>query len=235
MKTILLKKQVYLFLFFFLLLASCSRRVYYYSGDNYFWQRAAQHRIVAVLPAEMIYTGTQPKELTPEDIKVIEERESIAFEQSLYTGIMRNVSNSRCVMPVSIQDITTTQKILQDNHISIRESWIQNDKELAQLLGVDAIVRLRIQKKRYMSDLASYGIGVGREILSDIAHKNGFGVPYIPNKTGDIYAWCNIVSNNETLWNDSYKGTSNWNRPSDEIIYTITDLFGRHFPYKRRI
>jgi hypothetical protein len=86
-----------------------------------------------------------------------------------------------------------------------------------------------------MSDLASYGIGVGREILYDIANKNRFGVPYIPNKTGDIYAWCNIVSNNETLWNDSYKGSSNWNRPSDEIIYTITDLFGRHFPYKRRI
>ena len=77
MKTILLKKQVYLFLFFFLLLASCSRRVYYYSGDTYFWQRAAEHHIVAVMPAEMVYTGTQPKDLTPEDIKVIEERKAL--------------------------------------------------------------------------------------------------------------------------------------------------------------
>src|SRR5438270_11728551 len=139
MKTILLKKQAYLLLFFFLLLASCSRRVYYYSGDTYFWQRAAQHKIVAVMPAEMVYTGTQPKNVTPEQIKSIEEQESLAFQQSLYNGIMTNAYNSRYYMTISVQDVTTTQKLLKDNNISIRESWIQNDKDLARILGVDAI------------------------------------------------------------------------------------------------
>jgi hypothetical protein len=234
MKTILLKKQVYFLPVFILLVtASCHRS--YYSADTYFWQRAAQHKIVAVMPAEMVYTGTQPKNVTPEQIKTIEEQESLAFQQSLYNGIMTNAYNSRYYMTISVQDVTTTQKLLKDNNISIRESWIQNDKDLARILGVDAIVRLRVQKKRYMSDLASYGVGVGREILSDIGSSNGFYVPYIPNKSSDIYASCNIVSNNETLWNDYYRGSSNWNRPSDQIIQDITIVFGRHFPYKRRV
>lgn len=234
MKTILLKKQVYLIPVFLLLITtSCHRS--YYTADTYFWQRAAHHKIVAVMPAEMVYTGTQPKNVTPEQIKSIEEQESLAFQQSLYNGIMTNAYNSRYYMTISIQDVTTTQKILKDNNISIRESWIQNDKDLARILGVDAIVRLRVQKKRYMSDLASYGVGVGREILYDIGSSNKFYVPYIPNKTSDIYASCNIVSNNETLWNDYYRGSSNWNRPSEQIIQDITLAFGRHFPYKRRV
>jgi hypothetical protein len=234
MKTILIRKQVY-FLAVFILLLSTSCHRSYYSADTYFWQRAANHKIVAVMPAEMVYTGTQPKNVTPEQIKTIEEQESLAFQQSLYNGIMNNAYSQRYYMTISIQDITTTQRLLKDNNISIRESWVQNDKDLARILGVDAIVRLRVQKKRYMSDLASYGVGVGREILSDIGASNGFSVPYIPNKSNDIYASCNIVSNNETLWNDYYRGSSNWNRPSDQIIQDITINFGRHFPYKRRI
>lgn len=234
MKTILLKKQVYLIPVFILLFTTACHRNYY-SADTYFWQRAANHRIVAVMPAEMVYAGIQPKNVTPEQIKTIEEQESVAFQQSLYNGIMNNAYSQRYYMTISVQDITTTEKLLKDNNISIRESWTQNDVDLARILGVDAIVRLRVQKKRYMSDLASYGVGVGREILSGIGASNGFPVPYIPNKSNDIYASCNIVSNNETLWNDYYRGSSNWNRPSDQIIQDITIMFGRHFPYKRRI
>jgi len=93
---------------------------------------------------------------------------------------------------------------------------------------------MRIQKQRYMSDVASYGISLGRQIVYNTGLGSKIPVPYIPNKTNDIYASCNIVSNNLTLWNDNYKGASDWNSPSDIVIENITDNFGRHFPYKRR-
>ncbi|MGZ3882468.1 MAG: hypothetical protein ACXVBF_14060, partial [Flavisolibacter sp.] len=134
---------------------------------------------------------------------------------------------------VGFQDISTTQKLLEENNISVRASWREDDKKLARLLGVDAVVRMRIQKTRYMSDLASFGVGYGQQVLYQIGNVGKY-IPYVPNKTNDIYASCNIVSNNQTLWNDDYRGSSNYTVPSEKVIDNITDNFGRHFPYRKR-
>jgi hypothetical protein len=215
----------------FLAFTSCAHK--YYTSST-FEQQTAKHRTIAILPAEMIFTGSQPKTVTPEDIEKIEETESRAFQNSLYNGILRHANSKKYFTTISVQDIGTTQNLLEENHISVRDSWKTDDKKLAGILGVDAVVRLRIQKKRYMSDLASMGIGVGMQVLSQIGSANNFPVPYISNKTNDIYASCNIVSNNQTLWNDSYNGATNYNRPSEQVIDDITDVFGKHFPYRKR-
>ena len=136
-------------------------------------------------------------------------------------------------MAVGVQDISTTQKLLEDNGISIRNSWREDDKKLAKILGVDAVVRMRIQKKRYMSDLASFGVSYGQQVLNQIGNVGKY-IPYVPNKTNDIYASCNVVSNNQTLWNDDYRGTSDYNVSSERVIDNITDNFGQHFPYRKR-
>jgi hypothetical protein len=115
----------------------------------------------------------------------------------------------------------------------VRGSWKENDKKLASILGVDAVVRMRVQKKRYMSDLASMGVNLGQNVLGRISNGN-LPVPYVSNKTNDIYASCNVVSNNNTLWGDSYEGTTNYNRPAEDVVNDITDNFGKKFPYKKR-
>lgn len=211
--------------------SSCSHKYY---TDSLFEQQTAGHRIVAVLPAEMIFTGNQPKDLTPEEIAKIEEMESKSFQQSLYNGILRYANSRKYFTTVNLQDVNSTEKLLEQNNISVKDSWKKDDKELAQLLGVDAIVRMRIQKQRYMSDVASYGISVGRQIIYNTGLGSKIPFPYVPNKTNDIYASCNLVSNNMTLWNDNYKEASDWNTASNVVIENITDNFGRHFPYKRR-
>ncbi|HEX2606797.1 MAG TPA: hypothetical protein VHK91_05435 [Flavisolibacter sp.] len=216
-----------------LLTTSCAHK--YYTSSS-FEQQTARHKSIAILPAEMVFTGNQPKNLSPEDIAAIEENESLAFQQSLYNGVLRNANTRKYMTTVTIQDIRSTQDLLKENNISVRESWRKDDKELARLLGVDAVVRLRIQKKRYMSDLASFGVGIGRQILSQVAINNGnIFVPWVPDKTNDIFAACSIVSNNQTLWNDNYKKETDWNTPSEQVIDRITDNFGKHFPYRKRI
>jgi hypothetical protein len=189
--------------------------------------------MIAVLPAEMIFTGTQPKDIKAEDIANIEENESRMFQNYLFSAILRYANSNRYYTSVGFQDISTTQKLLEQNNISIRDSWKQDDKKLAQLLGVDAVVRMRIQKKRYMSDLASFGVSYGQQVINQIGNAGKF-IPYVPNKTNDIYASCNVVSNNQALWNDDYRGTSNYNVSSEKVIDNITDNFGRHFPYRKR-
>jgi len=210
---------------------SCKHRYY---QSSVFEQQTKNHKTIAILPAQMIFTGKQPKDLTPEQIKSIEEGESLAFQESLQNGIMRNANSRKYEMYISIQDIGTTRKLLEEANISVRDSWNYDDRKLAQLLGVDAIVRMRIQKQSYMSDLASMGVGIGRQILTAIGNNNRLPVPYVHNKTSDGYASCNLVSNSQTLWNDSYKGATDWDTPSDVVINNITNNFGERFPYKRR-
>lgn len=227
-----MKKLLPIALLFAVFFTSCSRQRY--SQSSIFQERTRNHKLIAILPAQMIFTGKQPKEITQEQIAAIEEKESLLFQESLHNGIMRYAYTRSYELYIGIQDISTTVKLLQDNNISIRDSWVYDDRKLAQLLGVDAVVRMRVQKQRYMSDIASAGVDVGRRIINAIGNNNNFSLPHVHNKTNDIYVSCNVVSNSQTIWNDSYKGAANWDTPADVVINNITDNFGQSFPYKRR-
>lgn len=214
-----------------LISTSCSRKNY---ASSYFDDRTANHRIIAVLPSQIVYTGKQPKELTKEMIDSIEVGESRAFQMSLYGNILRYANSNRYYMFVDVQDVTTTMNTLEENNISIRESWKMDDKKLASLLKVDAVVRMQITQKRYMSDYASYGVTIAKDIIRETPLGNKLPIPTRLGTTEDIYAYCSVVSNNVTLWNNNYKSAADWNNPSNVIIENITDNFGRNFPYKRR-
>lgn len=214
-----------------ILSTSCSRKNYAYS---YFDERTANHKIIAVLPSEIIFTGKQPKDFTKETIDSIEIQESKAFQMALYSNILQYANSSRYYMFVGVQDVNKTLNTLEENQISIRASWKMDDKKLAALLGVDAIVRMQITQKRYMSDYASYGVAVARDILNETPLHSRLPIPSGFGKTEDIYAYCSVISENVTLWNNNYKSAADWNNPSNIIIENITDNFGRNFPYKRR-
>ena len=113
-------------------------------------------------------------------------------------------------------------------------AWKMDDKKLADLLGVDAIVRMQVRKKRYMSDYASYGVTIARDVIRQTPLGNKLPIPRSLGKTEDIYAYCSVVSNSVTLWNNNYKAAADWDNPSNVIIENITDNFGRYFPYKKR-
>jgi hypothetical protein len=205
-----------------LLSSACSRKHY---TTSFFDQQTQNHKTIAVLPAEMVFTGKQPKELTEQDINKIEEEESRSFQMSLYSSILRYANNNRYYMFVNVQDINKTVNTLQDNNISIRESWRMDDKKLAELLGVDAIVKMQIIKKRYMSDYASYGVTVARSVIRETPLSGRIPLPGSLGKTEDISAYCSVASNNVTLWNNHYRGSANWDNPSNIIIENITNSF----------
>ena len=220
-----------LFAAFLLAFVSCSRKHY---TSSFFDQQTARHHIIAVLPSEMVFTGKLPENVTPEQIQKIEEDESRSFQMALYSNILRYANSRRYYMFVGVQDVNKTESTLEENHISIRDSWTMDDKKLAEVLGVDAVVRMQVRKKRYMSDYASYGVTVARKVIRETPLSNKLPIPRSLGKTEDIYAYCSVVSNGITLWNNSYKGYADWDNPSNVIIENITDSFGQNFPYKRR-
>lgn len=216
---------------FVLFLFSCSNK--YYTADN-FSEKTEAHKVVAILPAEVIFSGKQPKNLTPEAIASAEERESIDFQYALMNSILNHANTKKYYTTVNFQDINTTTKMLEQNNITVRDSWKKDDEELAKILGVDAVIRMNIRKQRYMSDEASYGVGVAKQVI----YKTGIGskvpLPGSVGKTYDIYATCNLLSDNQTLWNDNYKRSTDYDTPANVIVEWITNDFGENFPYKEK-
>ncbi len=210
---------------------SCSRKYY---TSSFFEEQTAGHKLIAVLPSEIVLTGKKPDNLTAEQIAHIEEEESRAFQLSLYSNILQYANSRKYYMSVGVQDVNKTMAVLEDNNISLRDSWKLDDKKLAELLGVDAVVRMQIRKKRYMSDYASYGVTIARDVIGQTPLGNKLPIPRSLGKTEDIYAYCSVVSNSVTLWNNNYKAAADWDNPANEIIENITDNFGKSFPYKKR-
>ena len=193
-------------------------------------EKTATHKIIAVLPVEMILTGTKPKNITDSDIVRMEEKESRMFQQFLHDNILRNGNNDKYMLMVSVQNYTNTNIILDEHHISIRDSWRKTDQELAGILNVDAVVRMKVQEKRYMSDVASMGIDYGRQIVGSVLNRN----VNVPSKTNDILASCSIISKGETLWNDNYRSASDWDTQPDYVVNNITNNFAYRIPYRQR-
>jgi hypothetical protein len=216
-------------LFMLISFSSCHR---YYKSSS-FDQKTAKHKTIAILPPQLVVTGNLPKSLSRYQIQELEEKESKMFQEALYNNVLKRANTRRYIMDVSLQPYTNTLAALEKNNIGIRDSWTKDDKELAEILGVDAVVRTSIQKDRLMSDLASAGIEAGQVILGTVL-KAPTPVPVGVNKTNDIRATCTIVSNGETLWNDAYTRASDWNSPANAIIEDITENFARHFPYRKK-
>ena len=215
----------------FLFLFSCSNR--YYTASN-FEEKTENHKVVAILPAEITFSGKQPKNSTPEAIAQAEERESIDFQYALMNSILRHANTNKYITTVNFQDINTTLKILEENKISIRDSWKKDDTELAKLLGVNSVIRMNIRKQRYMSDEASYGVGVAKQVIYSTKIGSKVPVPSSVGKTYDIYATCNLLSDNQTLWNDNYKRSTDYEVQPNVIVEWITNDFGENFPYKKK-
>ena len=216
---------------FTLFLFACSNR--YYTASN-FNEKTEDHKVVAILPAEVTLTGKLPKNMSPEAIAEAEERESIDFQYALMNSILNHANTRKYITTVNFQDINKTQKLLEENNISIRDSWKKDDEDLAKLLGVDAVIRMNVRKQRYMSDEASYGVGVAKQVIYNTKIGSKVPVPGSVGKTYDIYATCNLLSDNQTLWNDNYKRSTDYEVQPNVVVEWITNWFGENFPYKKK-
>lgn len=213
-----------------LLTQFCAKR---YRVNPIFLEKTANHRIIAVLPFEMIFTGKKPKKLTPEQISQIEEAESLAFQDSLYRLLCLEQGRYRYPVRIDIQPVEKTNRLLEQQGIALRESWNKEPIELARILQVDAVVRTRVEKKRYMSGLASFGLELGATILNVLSEEFPLGI-LIPTATKRIRANCFLFNGKDgyTLWARDVEDHADWSMSANDIIDWINRHFARKFPYR---
>jgi len=215
-----------------LLAAGCSSP-YYIVSD--FDERTADNHTIAVLPFEVIFTGTMPKDMTQEHMDNIQEAESKAFQISLYNQILASTKGGKKPFRIDFQSYDKTTGILKDNNISIRESWNTDPQKLAEILGVDAVVKAHVEKARFMSDLASYGIEVGTDLINWLSNYHAAdwipGGMTISKEVKTSYALID-KNNGTTLWSIHYDIESDWREKANAIIDHINHKAAKYFPYR---
>ena len=223
-----MKIRIIFFLSFLFLMTSCKR--YYTVSD--FEEITYTHKTVAVLPFEILTSGHVPRDLTPEIIEQIEENESKAFQVSFFNKLLGSTRRGKKPLRITLQHYSKTIEMLASNEINIRESWNQDPEKMAKLLGVDAVVRGRIEKHQYFSDGLSAGIEIGSAILDVLTRGNGVG--YVGNNNKNVktdYALVN-AEDGGVLWSITYDHKADWTRQPDEMVDNINQRSARHFPYR---
>jgi hypothetical protein len=214
-----------------LLLSGC--RTAYVISD--FESRTANHKTVTILPFEMIFSGIKPEQLTDAELGKIENAESKAFMISFYNEILQSTKGGKNPIRVDIQHFDKTISILNANGIDIRSSWREDPGKLAEILGVDAVVKARIEKYRLMSDLSSYGIDLGVHIISVISNYGfWFWMPHEFTKSKEVKTSYSLLDKQgAVLWSISYNEDADWREPANTIIDEINRKSAKTFPYRK--
>ncbi len=197
---------------------------------------APDQQTIAVLPFEIVFVGKLPADLVPEDVRAIETGESLAFQHALYDRLLdRSSATRKHPILVRIQPVDTTNRLLDEKGIELRQTWEMPPKSLAQALGVDAVLRTRVEKTRYMSELASWGTEVGLHVLHDATQgRVDWLIPPGLTRTDDIYADSSLVSgvDGDLLWKVAVHRATDWRRPANDVVLGITRRLARKFPYR---
>lgn len=162
-----------------LLFSSCSSNVYV--DKAFFAQAKSNRQTLAILPVEVLFTGKLPKNWTDEHVAKLEKEQSSQLQEKIYEDFVFHASAKaeKNKWAVDLVDSRVVNDKLQQQGISLHESWKIPSDELARILEVDMIVRARVHNVRYMSQAAATGINVGASILEGILSRGGTSV-YTP-------------------------------------------------------
>ncbi len=222
-------KNPIFFLFLALLLGSCSREAYKTAGYE---ELAPAHQLIAVAPVQTITTGRIPPEVTEEMIEQIEDAESQAFQISLFNEIARRSGSRAGEIQINLQHYSETNKRLREAGFSPRESLGLSPTELAEILGVDAVVSATVRKTHYLTDFEAFGLEMASTFLFIFTDWPFWFLP--DSKTADVDASCSILDGKTgvPIWSTHRRWELDWNRRHNEIIDNISRKMARRFPYR---
>ncbi len=197
---------------------------------------AADHQIIAVLPFAVSLTGTTPNGLAPEDLKALEEADGFAYQLALYRSLLHHTSTTRRhPILVNIQPIETTNRLLAGSGLAVTDAWQMPAEQLAQVLGVDAVVRTTVLSDRFLSDQESLAIHTGVGIFNEVTDWRfaTFIPPWI-TVTATVAVDATLLDgrSGNVLWKVVIEQDTDWARPPQEVVSDVTRSLARRFPYR---
>jgi hypothetical protein len=220
-------------LFSYLAIISCSSSR---NATDDFKQATANHQVVALLPIQLAYSGELPKEMKPDEIKALQERESEKIQEQLYFELLRNNHpRKRYPKVITYQSLQTTNSVLKEKGISTEDIYKKDAREIATLLNVDALLFTKIERRILIADKANIAINAGQRTVDWVLSAAGKNIrtPNLP--AGRIYfsITLNEAEKGNTLWvvNDATEYGSKYT--NEDVIRSFAEYAARKIPYRK--
>lgn len=213
-------------------LTGCARRPAYIVQD--FEERTDYHQTVAILPFSLAYTGRLPKGWTEADAERLRKDEAVLLQTSLQSEILRRGRFRNRSFRVDFLGTTTVNGLLRDAGIEPHLAYQESPIQLAEILGVEALVFTAVNKERYLSDEASLAIGTANQVLTSVVANNPLtGILGQVGRTFTVDMDVELVNREGiTLYNDRSQIDIDWATTPNESIEIISNQISRSFPYR---
>jgi hypothetical protein len=213
--------------------SSCARRraLEQEMANQMLMQQIRQYdtRTIAILPAQLEITGNIPKKYTQEQVEQMISRNTQFLNRALYNDLLQFANpRTRYYSQVQFQSLDRTESILKEKGITDSACWNMDPAQLAEILGVDAVVTTKITQRHIMSTEAAAGIDVAGEILRQAAPR--VNLPTGAARTSDMYVSCSLVKKGFSLWSTRFTNQTDWNYPFQNSIQHVTTAIARQFP-----
>ena len=122
---------------------------------------AAEHKIIAIVPfkTQVSLRPKQMKDMTPEQLERMERAEGEGIQTAMYSWFLKRKKRGD-MKTVEVQDPNTTTALLSRNNIDYDNIRDYTPQELANILGVDAIISGDYETNKPMSEGASAVLGI---------------------------------------------------------------------------
>ena len=164
-----------------LIVTACNSNVY--KDKSFFSKANLSGQTLAVLPAEVSYSGKLPKDWDADRVLKMENAESSKLQQAIYDDFLYHASEKaiRQKWDIKLIDIKVVNDKLAQSGVSIHDSWKLPSDKLAKIIGTDMIIRAKVQNMRYMSQAAATGINVGVSVIETILSRRNTSAGIFPH------------------------------------------------------
>lgn len=219
---------------FVLITSSCASYKRQITKDYY--KHSQDHKTVAVVPFDITVKGKTLDELSPQEIDDFILEESVLFQQSLYSELLRRSGNSKGDIQVTIQDVRTTNKLLTDAGVDGLNIQEHTARQLGDILGVDAIVSVKLIKEKFLNR----EMALAAEILRETIQNSTINLPTTPSQSRkltrsskvDMYSYVLDVDSESALWQYNFEYDLSWDMDTDDAVELINARIARRFPYR---
>ncbi len=201
-------------------LSGCATHQSYLSPQ--FTSTTSAHRQVAVLPFHVsIARERLPKSITPEDLVRMETEEGLAVQRQFHAELLRRADR----YTVEFQDVSRTNLLLERAGLSQDSLAGRTKEELAELLGVDAVITGSIRRSKPMSGGEAYLTGLfcggGAQCMGET------------NRVG-VELQLHDRSDGMLLWNFSQEKPGYLFSSPEKMVRQMMVSIAKRFPYRRK-
>lgn len=196
---------------------SCGPQIYMASD---FKSYSPQHKTVAILPAfvTMQLRPNQVRNLKPEQIHDMERQSGVDYQEKIYSWLLRR--SQQRGYTVAFQDVTQTNALLRQHDLTYADLRTHTPQEIAQVLGVDAVLTTSVRTTKPMSEGAAIAVGV---------LVGAWGATNQANITVNIHEH----DAGKLLWKYDYVASGSVASSTEGIVSVLMRNASKKFPYTR--